>query len=183
MKTLTIIFALVLCAFGQTPAPIPPDVNPAWLASLPTSFAAFGGTWERGATHPMNLDGSYGQRLGQSRWYAWIDMRTPIFKVAPGAAPTPSTVTAGAGYVPICSPTGSVCLIVIALGGVSAASGGQAAAPAFTGSVAVSIRLHGHLYLTPYGQASNASYSATSGALATAVISPGVWLVYGFGGK
>jgi len=167
MKLKTFILSLVsLCAFGQT-------------GNLADYMIGTGPSWIRAASYPLNDDTSFALRLGSSSWYSWTDIVTPIARNPNSAAPLPSTITTGATFVAACNPAKSVCLLVNAAGGVSAAAGGAAAAPAFTGGVGVDFRI-GNVHIIPQAKASNAAYSLTSGALATAVFSPSLLVAYGF---
>jgi hypothetical protein len=77
-----------------------------------------------------------------------------------------------------------VSLIFIVQAGFSTLEATSTIAPAFTGTLGVAFRLgKSNVYVMPYAKASNATTSATSGALATAVFQPGVQIMYGFGGK
>ncbi len=165
MKRLILIPILTLAAFAQ---------------ALPDYTVGTGGSWLRGATYPLNNDTSFAIRLGTSNWFSWTDIVTPIVKAPTGAAPVPSTITTGATYLLACNGSYSVCLMVTALGGVAAAGGGTAVAPAFTGQLGAWFRIGQHIYITPQAKVSNAAYSPTSGALATAVFSPEVQISYGF---
>jgi hypothetical protein len=81
-----------------------------------------------------------------------------------------------------------VSLIFLIQSGFSAVAANSTIAPQFSGAASVAIRLGKkesspwyHWYAVPYAKAANASTSATSGTLATAVFQPGVQLMYGFG--
>jgi hypothetical protein len=172
MKRLhSIIFMLAfaaLCAFGQNVT-----------APMPNAMFGSGMSWLRGEQYPLNNETTFEKQLGSSNWFASADVVTPFVKAPAGAPPIPSTITAGADYAVACSSSKSVCLLLTALGGVAAANGGAGAAPAFTGALKIWFRI-GPVYIVPQAKVSNAAYSPTSGALATAVFSPALQVMYGF---
>jgi hypothetical protein len=165
MKRLAVIGIFCALGFGQ---------------SMPNSMIGTGVSWLRGATYPLNNETTFEKQLGASNWFAAADVVTPIIKAPIGAPPVPSTITAGADYAVACSASKSVCLLLTALGGVAAASGGVGAGPAFTGALKIWFRI-GPVFIIPQAKVSNAAYSPTSGALATAVFSPAIQIMYGFG--
>ena len=171
MKKISIFALLTLgccfSAFGQSDG-------------LSSVMIGSGMSWLRGATYPLNNETTFSKRLGGSNWFATGDVVTPIVKTPVGSPPIPSTITAGADYAVACNGTKSVCLLLTALGGLSAASGGAAASPAFTGALKLWFHV-GPIYIVPQAKVSNASYSPSSGALATAVFSPALQIMYGFG--
>jgi hypothetical protein len=92
----------------------------------------------------------------------------------------PSTITGGASYAVTCQPTGIFRFYLNALGGAAAATGGNAAQPAFTGAATVELHFGAtsKAYVALQAKVSNAAYSPTSGALATAIISPAFQVGY-----
>jgi hypothetical protein len=181
---LSLALAFAVLASGQTT--VTPVVAQAAVAvaSLPAYTVGAGPSWTRGGSSPYSFDTTVGIHIGQSQWYSWTDISTPIATSAPGSLPVASTITTGGAWVPIQSPTGSVSLIFIVQAGFSTLEATSTIAPAFTGTLGVAFRLgKSHVYVMPYAKASNATTSATSGALATAVFQPGVQIMYGFGGK
>lgn len=174
MRTVpTLALLTALCAFGQTPA--------ATTYQLPSPLLGLGPTWQRGANNPYAVDVNIAIRAGQTRFYSYSTVTTPIVRPKAGALPVTSSMTTGGGYVAFQSAGGSVSLVIIAQAGFSGVQIGSTVAPTFTGSLAVPIRLSKRLYLMPFARATNASTSTTSGALATAVLQPGVQLLYSLG--
>jgi hypothetical protein len=192
MRCGLLLFVCSIAAFGQTAAtPATPSVA---IASLPAYTIGAGPSWTRGGTTPYALDVTVGVHVGQSQWYSWTDISTPIVTpcvstlavICPpsNALPVPSTITTGGAWVPVQSASGSVSLLFIIQAGFSNIVATSTIAPAFSGSFGVAFRLGAsHVYILPYVKLSNASTSATSGALATAVLQPSVQIVFGFGGK
>jgi hypothetical protein len=163
-----LLFALVcLPAFGQTAYPLSPVM------------AGIGGGWNRGANYPLQVLASVDYRVA-SEVYIGLDVSTPVTRNPGSSAPLPSTITAETRYLPACSPTKSACLVLGAAGGFSGATAATPAAPAINGIVAVQFRFGSAIYATVGARASNAAYSPTSGALATAVFSPWATLAFGF---
>lgn len=175
------LFLAIACIAGAQTAP----VATAAVSNLPAYTIGAGPSWTRGASTPYSVDTVLGVHIGQTQWYSWTNVSTPFtIPAIPGAPPTASSITTGGAWIPAQSPTGAVSLIVIVQAGFSMVQATSSAAPAFTGSAGVAFRLgKSHVYLMPYAKASNASTSATSGALATAVFQPGLQVMYGFGGK
>lgn len=171
--------ALAISASAQTVTP--PASSPA-VSNLPQYTVGVGPVWTRGASTPYGIDFTVGVRIGSSQWYSWTTVSTPInLPLVANSGPTVSTITTGGAWVPIQNVSGSVSLIFIVQAGFTAATAASSTAPAFTGTGAVAFRLRPNLYLMPYAKAANASTSATSGALATAVFQPGAQIVYSFG--
>jgi hypothetical protein len=185
---ITILSALAMPSSAQvattpvTPAPvITPAVN---TPSLPSYTVGIGPSWTRGGASPFSVDTTLGIHIGSGQWYSWTDISTPVATVTPGSLPVASTITTGGAWLPVQSASGSVSLVFIVQAGFSSLQATSTIAPAFTGSLGVAFRLgKSRVYLMPYAKASNATTSATSGALATAVFQPGIQLIYGFGGK
>jgi hypothetical protein len=170
---------LATLAIAQ-PLPMPSNstVN---AGGLPSVTVGAGPTWARGSAYPFSADVDIAIRIGGGNWYSWSTVSTPIATVPAGSAPLVSTITTGGAWIAAQSSSGSISLITIVQAGFSTI---QATAPAFTGSIGMVFRLgKTHAYLMPYAKASNASTGGASGALATAVLQPGVMLLYGFGGK
>jgi hypothetical protein len=152
------------------------------IPNLPQYTVGIGPSWTRGANTPYGIDFTVGVRIAQTQWYSWTTVSTPVnLPPVTNATPAVSTIMTGGAWVPIQNSSGSVSLIFIVQAGFSAANAASSAAPAFTGTGAVAFRLRPNLYLMPYAKAANASTSATSGALATAVFQPGAQIVYSFG--
>ena len=188
MNKAAILALMASVAFGQTPAPS------VATSSLPAYTIGAGPSWTRGGTTPFALDTTVGIHIGQTQWYSWTNVSTPITTpcVSTATVPCPpssalpvaSSITTGGAWVPIQNATGSVSLLFIIQAGFSSIQATSTVAPAFTGSFGVAFRIKtSHVYVMPYVKLSNASTSATSGALATAVVQPGMQVVYGFGGK
>jgi hypothetical protein len=170
-----------LCLVGissqaQTPA------SAATASSLPSYAVGAGPSWTRGGSSQYSFDTVVGVHIGQTQWYSWTDIATPVsFPVVKGGPPAVSTITTGGAWIPIQSSAGAVSLIFIIQTGFSAIQATSTVSPAFTGSIAAAFRLgKSHLYVMPFAKASNATTSSTSGALATAVFQPGIQIVYGF---
>lgn len=186
MKTLVILAGSLLLAAGlvsgQTLATPPPTtVN---SAALPSLTIGVGPSWTRGSAYAANADVDIAIRVGTSNWYSWSTVSTPITAAPAGGilpgTPLVSTITTGGAWVAAQSASGAVSLITIVQAGLSASA---TASVAFTGSVGVAFRVGKKpIYVMPYAKASNAS-AGTNGAFASAVLQPGVMILYGFGGK
>jgi len=172
MKTkLTLPFALALSAFGQT------------VDTLPAHLIGFGPTWNRGANNPYSADLNFAVRVGTTKFYSYTSVATPIsFQIA--GQPVASSITTGGAYVAVQSASGAVSLVFIAQAGFSSLQQTSTIAPQFSGSVGVDFRIgKSPVHVMPFAKAANASTSATSGALATAVLQPGIQVLFSFGGK
>lgn len=182
MKTLVMLAGSFLLGAGlvsgQTLATPPPTtVN---TASLPSLTIGGGPSWTRGSAYAANADVDIAIRVGTSNWYSWSTVSTPVTAQPVGVTPLVSTITTGAAWVAAQSASGAVSLITIVQAGLSASA---TASLAFTGSVGVAFRVGKKpIYIMPYAKASNAS-TGTNGAFASAVLQPGVMILYGFGGK
>jgi hypothetical protein len=191
MKRILAAIACSISAFGQATVPATPSIA---IASLPAYTVGAGPSWTRGGATPFAFDTTIGIHIGQTQWYSWTDISTPIATPCVAGVtltcplntglPVPSTITTGGAWIPIQSATGSVSLVFIIQAGFSTIEATSTVSPTFTGSFAIPIRIRkSHVYIMPYVKLSSASTSATSGAVATGVLQPGVQAVYGFGGK
>ena len=189
MKPLPLsFFLLTLSAFAQTPiipvlVPTIPTTVPVSAPDpdLPSMTVGVGPSWTRGDVHAITADVDVAKRLGDYNAFWWTTISTPVATVAPGASPLASTITTGGAWVAARNPTGSVSLVLLALGGLSQTSG--SITPAFTGSAGVAFRLgKSNVYLMPYAMASNPTRGA-NGSLISTILQPGFRLIYGFGSK
>lgn len=178
---------LIGCAAAVTLAaqilPPQPQPTPAVATSdMPDYAVGVGTAWNRGASsNPYSVDTSIAIHLGKtSQWYSWTNISTPV--VAPtSASPVASTITTGLGWIPIRSANGHVSLVFLLQGGITTVQA-SSVSPSFTGSLGVDFRLSQAVHVMPFVRAANAT-TGSGGALATAVMQPGVQLFYTFGGK
>jgi len=72
--------------------------------------------------------------------------------------------------------------VAIVRAGLTSVQATGATAPAFTGSLGVAIRVRkSNFYVMPFALASNPQ-KGTDGSLVSAILQPGVMLLYGFSG-
>lgn len=182
MKRLFILLVIsALAAFGQTAPVVMAPTSTVNAAALPSYTIGFGPSWDRGAAYPYSADVTLALHVGQSQWYSWSTVSTPIAPANTSTGPIASTITTGGAWIPVQSATGSISLVTIVQAGFSTVQANSTVAPAFTGSVGLAIHVGtGGWYLFPYAKAGNASTSSTSGALATVVLQPGLQFMYGF---
>ncbi len=177
MTILPLLF-LAMSASAQTPA-----VGVATSSELPQITVGVGPSWTRGDVHAISADVDVAVKLGSTNVYSWSTISTPVATVAKGSPPLASTITSGVAYIAARSSGGGVSLVTIAQGGFTAVQATQSIQPAFTGSVGLALRFgRSNLYLMPYVRASNPQ-RGTDGALVSAILQPGMMLIYGFGGK
>lgn len=171
MGGILVAFASAALASAQT---APPD------ETLPQITVGVGPSWTRGDVHTASADVDIAVRLGSTNAYSWSTLSTPIARVPAGAPALASTVTTGAAYIIARSASGRISLLAIAQAGINSTP--SSASLAVTGSAGMPIRLwRSNLYLMPYLKASKPE-RGTDGNLISAIVQPGVMLVYGFGG-
>jgi hypothetical protein len=174
--------ALALAASAQAPpaAVEPINVN---TDALPAMTVGIGPSWTRGDVHAASADVDVAFRLGNTNAYSWSTISTPVATVPAGSQPLASTVTTGAGYVIAQSAGGAVSFVAIGQAGINQVQATSTTSLAVTGSAALALRLgKTNLYVMPYMKASNPQ-KGTDGALVSAILQPGIMLVYGFGRK
>jgi len=165
--TKLIALALLVCALA-TPQ-TPPTVNP---SALPSYMVGTGVEWNRYAAYPFGNVTSLAVRLGTSNLYSWSTADTPITATTP---PQASALRTGAAYIAAQSPTGSVFLVLLGQAGL--ATTGNTTAAAFSGGVAVAIRVKKtHWYLMPCFRATGTSTTSTQPV-------PEIQAWYSFGGQ
>lgn len=150
----------------------------------PDVLVGIGPTWMRGAANPYDLDLNVALRLGQSNFYSYWTVSTPIITVPKTSQPAVSSVTTGGAYIAKQSKSKAVSLIFLGQGGVTANQVTGTIAPTFTGSFGVSFRIGKlPLFVMPFAKAASAPTPTNSSGFATVVFQPGVQLFYGFGGQ
>lgn len=180
MKHLSVIILLCALAFAAG-AQI---ATPVAVSNLPAYTVGVGPAWTRGNASPYSVDVTVGVHIGQSQWYSWTDINTPVATSSTNSLPVASAITTGGAWVAYQSPTGAVSLIFIVQAGFSTPEATSTMAPSFSGSLCLAARIgKTHLYAMPCATAANATTSSTSGSLATAVFQPRLQLLYTFGGK
>ena len=187
MKNIILLLAtMATMAWAQT-VPLPtPSSSTVNSASLPSQVVGGGTSWQRGNAYPVSGDFTFALRVGSSNWYSWTEGSTPIATVPAGSTqgPLATSFTTGGAWAAAQSGSGKVTLLVLVQVGFSTVQATSTTAPAFSGSMGVAIRpwLSRPLWIVPFIKAANPT-AGSSGALATAIIQPGVQLLWGFGGK
>lgn len=179
MKALftALIFAASLAAQTVPPATVDPADN------YPSQTVGVGTAWNRGSNYPATMNTTIGVRIGSTKAYSWTDISTPIAKTPAGSQPLPSSITTGMAYIVAANANQSVSLLAIVQGGFSSISPGGGITPSISGSFGVAFRpWKAHVWIMPYVKAANPTMG-TNGAVATAVMQPGVSVFFGFGGK
>lgn len=176
MKIGTVFCGMLLSSvvWGQ------PSQTTEQTGSLPDVTVGLGVSWNRGSVYPLSADTNIAIHLGAtSKWYSWTTVSTPIATSPQGTSPLPSSLRTGGAYVAAQSSTGVVSLIMIVGGGFSATSNNLT--PIFDGNVGVPVRVkQSGFYVMPYIRATNASLGGLNGAAISAMVQPGVMLLYGF---
>lgn len=171
--TLSLLFTGALCA--QTAVPT--------ASTLPSQTIGAGTSWLRGNAYPASGDVNVGLRIGATSFYSWTTISTPIATTPAGSQPLPSSITTGAAWIAAQNATGSVSLVAIAQGGFTSISSTAGVSASISGSFGVAFRpWKAHVWIFPYVKAANPA-TGVGGAVATAILQPGVMLLYGFGGK
>lgn len=168
------------CVLVKSAASPPAVAQPS--PDLPQFAISSGTTWTRGAAHPYSFDFGLAVRIAATRFFSWTDVSTPLAsRTVPGGPPATSTFTTGGAYVPWQSADGRLSLIFIATAGFTSVQANSGVSPQFTGLMAFTYRIgKTGWYVMADAKAVNATTSTTSGALATAVLQPGIRLVRGF---
>jgi hypothetical protein len=166
-----------------TQPPVAVTPAPAVSRTLPSKLVGCGVSWNRGASYPLTMDCQYAMHIGSGNWYSWSSIDTPIATQPAGAPPLLSTLTTGGAYVLGQSASGRIGVVAIVQMGFSIAQTTSTAAPAFTGTAGIPFRplkSQPNLYIMPYVKAASASTSTNSSGLATAVLQPGITMMYAF---
>lgn len=174
MKVVVVLLPWILSSFIASAQTEP--------STLPAITVGIGPSWTRGELHVASADVDVAVRLANTNAYSWSTLSTPVASVPAGAPPLASTITTGVAYIPARSLNGGVSLVTIGQGGINSVQPTGSTSLAVTGSVGVAIRLaKSNLYLMPYLKASKPQ-KGTDGALVSAIMQPGIMLIYGFGG-
>lgn len=157
------------------------DQAAAGAAPLPQITVGIGPSWTRGDVHAASANVNVAVRLGSTSAFSWSTISTPVATVPAGAAPLASTFTTGLGYVAARSPSGSVSLLTLVQTGLNQVQSTGSTSLAITGSAGLAVRIRKtNLYLMPYIRASKPE-KGTDGSLVSAIMQPGLMLIYGFG--
>ena len=171
---LALVFASV--ATAQT---MPAPVSTTLTANLPAVEVGIGPSWTRGGVSRYSADFTVALHIGQSNWFSYTTMQTPIMKHSTG--PVATTIATGGAWIAAQSPSGAVSLVTIMQLGFTTVQATSTTAPTIVGSVGIAFRVAKNVWIMPYARA--ASVSAASATGGTAVFQPSMTVLFGFGGK